>query len=161
MWGEGQTCQVHSSITCHLLLQERMVESSKCCQWERPPGSQLLPFPPKSAAAPLTQPQQPFLQLSALPQQTGQGSSQELPPSSLWGRRVPAAPSMALACPHQVLLQKHLGTAGDPALLSTGDLLSPCPTTEAALHQQGWKEDAPSAKGTPGWPRAPGSSPRL
>lgn len=36
--------------------------------------------------------------------------------SSLWGRRVPAAASISLAHLHQVLLQKHLGTAGDPTL---------------------------------------------
>lgn len=37
----------------------------------------------------------------------------------------------------------------------------PAPPLRLLSHQQGWKEDAPSAKGTPGWPRAPCSSPRL
>lgn len=67
--------------------------------------------------------------------------------SSLWGRRLPAAPSMSPGTsprrnsfPWQVLLQKHLGTAGDPALAL-------CPTTEAALTLAGLEGSCSFCKG--------------
>lgn len=117
---------------------------------KRPPGSQLLPFPPKSAVALLTQPQQHFLQLSAPTQQMGQGSQLALALTKNCWIAVPSIthpsgadgsqqhPSCPLACPHQVLLQKHL--AEDPTLaLYKRPALSPCPSTEAALTPAGRK----------------------
>lgn len=156
MWGEGQTCQVHSSITCHLLLQE----SSSCWLWKRPSGSQLLPFPPKSAVAPLIQHQQHFLQLCPCTADgtrltASSGSDQELldcrslPHSSLWGRRVPAAPSMSPPSPSAETpwYSWRPNTCSLPALS--------CPTTEAALTLAGLEGRCSPAKGTPGWTRSP------
>lgn len=125
---------------------------------KRPPGSHLLPFPPKSAVAPFTQPQQHFFQISAPTQQMGQGSQPALALTKKCWIAVPSIthpsgadgsqqhPSCPLACPPQVLLQKHL--AEDPTLaLYKRPALSPCPSTEAALTPAGLEGRCSFCKG--------------
>lgn len=77
-----------------------------------PEGSQLLPFPPKSAVAPLTQPQQHFLQLCPY---TADGTRLTATSGSEGSQQHPACP---LARPH---------TRNTLVQLETQHLLSTCP----------------------------------
>lgn len=81
------------------------------------------------------------------------GSNQELLDcsslhhSSLWGRKGPSSTQhVPWHIPTKSFCRNTLVQLETQHLVSTRDLLS---------HWQGWKEDAPSAKGTPGWTRAP------
>lgn len=124
------------------------------------------PFSSQSAVAPLTQPQQHFLQLCPYTADgtrltATSGSDQELldcsslPHSSLWGRRVPAVPSTSPPSPSAETpwYSWRPNTCSLPAL--------PCPTTEAALTLAGLEGRCSPAKGTPGWSRSPCSFSQL
>lgn len=128
--------------------------------------AQLLPFPPKSAVAPLTQPQH-FLQLFAHAQQMGQGSQPALDLTKNCWIAVPSIthpsgaegpqqhPACPLACPHAETASPGKSFCRNTLVqLETQHLLS-APPLRLLSHWQGWKEVAPSAKGTPGWTRTP------
>lgn len=76
--------------------------------------------------------------------------------SFLWGRRVPAAPSMS---PGMSPPSPSAETPWYSWRPNTCSLQGSCsllyPPLRLLSHWQGWKEDAPSAKGTPGWTGTP------
>lgn len=134
-----------------------------------------LSTPPKSAVAPLTQPQQHFLQLSAPTQQMGQGSQPALALTKNCWIAIPSITQPSAGPSSTQHISGHVPTKSfcrntsvqleTQHLLSIRDLLSPCPTTEAALTLAGLEGRCSFCKGdswvesrTPG-PLVP--SPRL
>lgn len=129
----------------------------------------------QSAVAPLTQPQQHFLQLSAPTQQMGQGSQPALALTKNCWIAIPSITQPSGGPSSTQHISGHVPTKSfcrntsvqleTQHLLSIRDLLSPCPTTEAALTLAGLEGRCSFCKGdswvesrTPG-PLVP--SPRL
>lgn len=53
VWDAGRVTDTQYLLTHQLFLQGRIVESSRCFLWRRPPGFQLLPFPRICSNSPL------------------------------------------------------------------------------------------------------------
>lgn len=76
--------------------------------------------------------------------------------TSLWGRRVGAAPSMSPGMSPPSPSAETPWYSWRPSTCSLQETWSlPDPPLRLLSHRQGWREDVPSAKGTPEWTRAP------